>query len=112
MKFLKRITNLKEINVGKKTVTTEITYSYMPYGRDNYSVVVQTTTKTKTTYNYQSHWETFSSNVVINLNGFFENVNEFKLALPTLAEKTEEYADIPNGVLLLGNANNYKLNTL
>lgn len=69
--------------LGKRTITSEITYSYLPYA-DGECVMVKKTTVASYSYNYQGGFVDKAISYTIDLNGYFNNYEEMAAAYPDL----------------------------
>ena len=75
--------------LGQKTTVTSKSYSYMIYGKDNTNIVVKTTTKIETTYNFKCGMIEKPCEVVFDLNGYFGSVSDLKTKSLDLYNKVQ-----------------------
>ncbi len=77
-------TNNDNILLGHKIITTTKVYSYLVYGTDNTDIVVKSTTRVETTYDFQTGSYSKPCDITYNLNGYFTSISVLKSQAPEL----------------------------
>lgn len=73
--------------IGNKTIITSGTYSYLFFGTDNNNIVVKTTTKVETKYDFTTKEFSKECAITYNLNGYFFSIHELQSKAPDLYSK-------------------------
>ena len=94
-------TTQDNILMGNRTVITSKSYSYLVHGENNSNIVVRTTTKVETKYDFTTGMIEKPCEVVYDLNGYFATINDLKGKTRELYEKlsvretTKKYVSSP-----------------
>jgi len=87
--------------IGNKTIITTKTYSYLVYGQETNNLVVRSTTKTETKYDFTTKEFSKPCNITYYLNGYFDSIQTLQELFPELyslleiSENNKFYIETP-----------------